>query len=59
VREDLIALVRVAEARQRQPTTPPVPGEPMHHDHRRILATGIARLRAKIKYRPVVFRTDA
>jgi hypothetical protein len=30
-------------------------GEPMHHDHRRILATGIARLRAKIKYRPVVF----
>ena len=25
------------------------------HDHRRILATGIARLRAKIKYRPVVF----
>ncbi len=28
---------------------------PMAHDHRRILATGIARLRAKIKYRPVVF----
>jgi hypothetical protein len=24
-------------------------------DHRRILATGIARLRAKIKYNPVVF----
>ena len=24
-------------------------------DHRRILATGIARLRAKIKYHPVVF----
>jgi hypothetical protein len=45
----------VAEARPRQPATPPVPGEPMHHDHRRILATGIARLRAKIKYRPVVF----
>ncbi len=31
------------------------PGVPMAHDHRRILATGIARLRAKIKYRPVVF----
>ena len=31
------------------------PGDPMAHDHRRILATGIARLRAKIKYRPVVF----
>lgn len=32
-----------------------VPGRPMTSDHRRILATGIARLRAKIKYRPVVF----
>ena len=32
-----------------------VPGDAMVHDHRRILATGIARLRAKIKYRPVVF----
>lgn len=30
-------------------------GAPMTRDHRRILATGIARLRAKIKYRPVVF----
>ncbi len=30
-------------------------GVPMPHDHRRILATGMARLRAKIKYRPVVF----
>jgi len=36
-------------------TGEPVEGEPMTHDHRRILATGIARLRAKIKYRPVVF----
>jgi hypothetical protein len=33
----------------------PIFGQPMHHDHRRILATGVARLRAKIKYRPVVF----
>jgi hypothetical protein len=33
----------------------PVPGEGMLFDHRRILATAIARLRAKIKYRPVVF----
>ncbi|MBV7484284.1 hypothetical protein [Bordetella sp. BOR01] len=32
-----------------------LPGQAMRHDHRRILATGIARLRAKIKYRPVVF----
>lgn len=30
-------------------------GQAMAHDHRRILATGIARLRGKIKYRPVVF----
>ena len=33
----------------------PLEGSAMTHDHRRILATGIARLRAKIKYRPVVF----
>ncbi|WP_240645715.1 hypothetical protein [Georgenia sp. SYP-B2076] len=31
------------------------PGLRMDRDHRRILATGIARLRAKIQYRPVVF----
>ena len=31
------------------------PGRAMILDHRRILATGIARLRAKIKYHPVVF----
>jgi len=45
----------MAEARPRHGARQPVPGEPMNHDHRRILATGIARLRAKIKYRPVVF----
>lgn len=32
-----------------------VPGQPMQGDHRRILSTGIARLRAKIQYHPVVF----
>ncbi|RWD26494.1 MAG: hypothetical protein EOS22_16100 [Mesorhizobium sp.] len=32
-----------------------VSGKAMVCDHRRILATGIARLRSKIKYRPVVF----
>lgn len=32
-----------------------IPSLPMAHDHRRILATAMARLRAKIKYRPVVF----
>ncbi len=30
-------------------------GEPMASDHRRILATAISRLRAKVRYRPVVF----
>ena len=30
-------------------------GEPMRFDHRRIVATAISRLRAKLKYRPVVF----
>jgi len=28
---------------------------PMTHDHRRILATGLSRIRAKLQYRPVVF----
>jgi hypothetical protein len=30
-------------------------GEAMRFDHRRIVATAISRLRAKLKYRPVVF----
>ncbi|MGB3763808.1 MAG: hypothetical protein WA966_11345 [Ornithinimicrobium sp.] len=38
-----------------EPGPEQVPGLPMELDHRRILATGIARLRAKIQYRPVVF----
>jgi hypothetical protein len=45
----------VPEAKRRGCVVDPLPGAPMMHDHRRILATGIARLRAKIKYRPVVF----
>lgn len=32
-----------------------VSGTAMPHDHRRILATAMARLRAKIRYHPVVF----
>lgn len=32
-----------------------VPGKMMAHDHRRILATAMGRLRGKIKFRPVVF----
>jgi hypothetical protein len=51
----------VEEARRdgRQANVPrgkiPPLGKPMRFDHRRILATAIARLRAKLKYRPVVF----
>lgn len=30
-------------------------GQTMRHDHRRILATAMGRLRAKMKYRPVIF----
>lgn len=34
-------------------------GLPMRYDHRRILATAIGRIRAKIKWRPVVFELMA
>lgn len=52
----------VPEASRRDLTSTvaePVPGYAMRHDHRRILATGMARLRVKIKYRPVVFELMA
>lgn len=48
----------VAEAQRSslvQADAAPLPGLAMRFDHRRILATGMARLRAKLKYRPVVF----
>jgi hypothetical protein len=45
----------IPEARRGEADAAPVQGQPMSLDHRRILATGIARLRAKIKYHPVVF----
>jgi hypothetical protein len=45
----------IPEAKRHTEVIDPVPGAAMLHDHRRILATGVARLRAKIKYRPVVF----
>lgn len=47
-----------ANSAARSVTTPaglPMSGAAMQHDHRRILATAMARLRAKIRYRPVVF----
>jgi hypothetical protein len=49
------ALVEEALRDRKTGGTSTVPGRAMHADHRRILATGIARLRTKIKYRPVVF----
>ncbi|WP_246691189.1 MULTISPECIES: hypothetical protein [unclassified Mesorhizobium] len=49
------ALVEEAHRGRVKNPTPSVFGPAMAADHRRILATGIARLRAKIKYRPVVF----
>jgi hypothetical protein len=46
----------IEEARRRTGDRDGSPlGKPMIGDHRRILATGIARVRAKIKYNPVVF----
>jgi hypothetical protein len=45
----------IPEASRYVQVADPVPGAAMMHDHRRILSTGVARLRAKIKYRPVVF----
>ncbi len=39
----------------RRPDADLAPGRRMLGDHRRVLATGLARLRAKIGYRPVVF----
>jgi hypothetical protein len=37
------------------PAAMPATGRSMWRDHRRILATGIARLRGKLKYSPVLF----
>ena len=46
----------IAEAAEPQANFDFTPtGQPMRHDHRRVLATALSRLRAKIKYRPVIF----
>ena len=42
-------------ARPRRGETGPGLGRPMDMDHRRILATGLGRMRGKLRYRPVVF----
>jgi len=45
----------VPESPRHVPDGPLALGMPMARDHRRILATGLARLRSMIQYRPVVF----
>ncbi|MDQ7991757.1 MAG: hypothetical protein AAGC63_04115 [Propionicimonas sp.] len=50
-----VGLVPESPPQWRLPEDELVAGERMLGDHRRVLATGLARLRAKIQYRPVVF----
>ncbi len=45
----------VAESPASRRREPGAPGQRMSGDHRRVLATGVARLRTTIQYRPVVF----
>lgn len=52
-------LVPEAPAESRLADDQLAPGRRMLGDHRRVLATGLARLRAKISYRPVVFELMA
>lgn len=47
-------VVEAARDGDRPPSTL-ASGRPMASDHRRILATGLGRLRAKLRYRPVLF----
>jgi len=48
-------LVAEAARDQDKPVPAHAPGLPMASHHRRILATGLGRLRSKLKYRPVLF----
>ena len=48
-------LVSEAARDHDQPPAPAAPGRAMASDHRRILATGLGRLRSKLQYRPVLF----
>jgi len=50
----LVAEAQRGRARRSIPG-PPIPGQPMMFDHRRILATAMSRLRGKLWYRPLVF----
>ena len=48
-------LVAESARDQDRPPVAEAPGRSMVSDHRRILATGLGRLRSKLKYRPVLF----
>ena len=48
-------LVAEAARDRDKPAPRGAPGRAMASDHRRILATGLGRLRSKLKYRPVLF----
>lgn len=48
-------LVAEASRDRDRPAPPQASGRAMASDHRRILATGLGRLRSKLKYRPVLF----
>ncbi|MFA4893400.1 NAD regulator [Brevundimonas sp.] len=48
-------LVAEAARDQDRPVPAAAPGRAMASDHRRIVATGLGRLRSKLKYRPVLF----
>lgn len=48
-------LVAEADRDHDRPNASAAPGLAMASDHRRILATGLGRLRSKLKYRPVLF----
>ncbi len=54
---ELGLVVESLRDRDRPETTVDSPGlgRPMDMDHRRILATGLGRMRGKLRYRPVVF----
>jgi hypothetical protein len=62
-RYELLYEAGLVEEAKRDGRTSALPGTPlgasMIFDHRRILATAIARLRGKMKYRPVVFELMA
>jgi len=51
----LVPEARRADARRSLEPPAPALGREMTYDHRRILSTSLARIRGKIKYRPVVF----